>query len=366
MKRHGNLWSELISFRNLQLAVNNAARGKHGQSNVARFLFGREKQIVHLQDELSAHTYQPGAYRTFEIFEPKRRMISAAPFRDRVVHHALCNVIEPVFERTFIHDSYACRKGKGTHAAIDRFQCFSNRFRYVLKCDLRKFFPTIDHEVLKGVIRRKIKDIEVLRLIDVLIDHSNVQEPVDGFFPGDDLLTSLERRRGLPIGNQTSQFFANVLMNPFDHFVNEQLGRHGYVRYVDDFAIFGNDVKQLSQIRDRCRRFLEGLRLRLHPNKCVISRTTQGTTFLWFRVFPKHRRLPARHLIMMRRRLRQMQNRFQTGSIDLVSIRRRIVSWIGHARHANTDRLRAAMLGDACFKARDKVIVVPKSRLQER
>lgn len=171
---------------------------------MARFGFELETQLLQLQDELRGGTYRPGPYRTFEIFEPKRRMISAAPFRDRVVHHALCNVLEPIFERTFIHDSYACRKGKGTHAAVDRFQHFARTHRYVLKCDLRKFFPSVDHDVLKAAVAHKIKDRGTLALVAKIIDHSNVQEPVDGWFPGDNLLTPSERRRGLPIGNQTS------------------------------------------------------------------------------------------------------------------------------------------------------------------
>ena len=349
MKRYGDLWSGLVSFRNLTIAAENASRGKRGQSNVARFLFDRERLLIQLQSELVSHTYQPGAYRTFEIFEPKRRMISAAPFRDRIVHHAICNILEPIFERSFIHDSYACRKNKGTHAAIDRFQYFAKRHRYVLKCDLRKFFPTVDHSILKGAIRRKIKDVELLWLTDLLIDHSNPQEPVDGFFPGDDLFTCEDRRRGLPIGNQTSQFFANVLLNPFDHFVLEQLAPAGYLRYVDDFAIFGDDSKVLAEYRERCRKFLESQRLRLHANKCVISRTTQGTTFLGFRIFPTHRRLPSTNLVRMRARLRQMQAAFAAGKIELCDVRRRIVSWIGHAQHANTAQLRADMLGDVRF-----------------
>lgn len=349
MKRHGNLWPELVDFRNLLNAARNAARGKRRSANVARFGFDLENRLIRLHDELASHTYQPGAYRTFEIFEPKRRMISAAPFRDRVVHHALCNVLEPIFERTFVFDSYACRKGKGTHAAVDRFQHFARRSRYVLKCDLRKFFPSVDHDALKQVVVHKIKDRDVLRLVNRIIDASNAQEPVDSWFPGDDLVTASERRRGIPIGNQTSQFFANVLLNPFDHFVTEQLGGSGYVRYVDDFAIFGDDKSQLADMRDRCREHLARYRLRLHPAKSIISRTVEGTRFLGFRVFPTHRLLPRENLIRLRRRLRAMQAGFANGEVDLASIRRRLVSWLGHARHANTARLQADVFGSTIF-----------------
>ena len=139
MKRAGNLWSTITSFSHLDWAVSQAVRGKRGQDNVARFLFDRERQTCRLQDELLARTYSSGVYRTFEIFEPKRRLISAAPIRDRVVHHALCGVLERVFEPTFVFDSYACRRGKGTHAALNRFRDFARRHRYVLQCDVRKF-----------------------------------------------------------------------------------------------------------------------------------------------------------------------------------------------------------------------------------
>ncbi len=350
MKRYGNLWPELISFRNLLTAAHNACRGKRHQSNVARFRFRLEDELVKLQDELESGTYQPGQYRTFEIFEPKRRMISAAPFRDRVVHHALCNVLEPVFEKTFVYDSYACRKGKGTHAAIDRAQQFARKHPFVLKCDLQKFFPTVDHAILKQTIRRKIKDRRVLWLVETIIDASNDQEVVDGRFPGDNLLTPLERRRGLPIGNQTSQFFANVLLNPLDHFLRDHLRVAGYARYVDDFVVFGDDKQELAAIREQCRSFLNQRRLRLHPKKSVISRTKLGFPFLGVRVFPDHRRLPRQNLVRARRRLLAMQEAFERREITFPQIRQRLMSWHGHVMHADANRLLADILNDTMFR----------------
>src|SRR5262249_9014767 len=158
-----------------------------------------------LQAELQSQTYRLGPYRTFTIYDAKPRLISAAPYRDRVVHHALCNIIEPIFERIFIHDSYACRKGKGTHAAAHRLTQFMQNNDYPLQCDIRKYFPSIDHAILKSLLRRKIGCPQTLWLIDLLIDHSNPQDEVTDYFPGDTLFTPWERRRGLPIGNQTSQ-----------------------------------------------------------------------------------------------------------------------------------------------------------------
>jgi retron-type reverse transcriptase len=140
MKRHGHLWEGLISFENLLEAARKAQRGKRGRPNVEAFHFNLEAELWRLHDELAAHTYRPGPYRTFMIREPKPRQISAAPYRDRVVHHALCNVLEPIFERTFIFDSYACRRGKGSHAAVRRCQAFARRYRYAWKADVQKFF----------------------------------------------------------------------------------------------------------------------------------------------------------------------------------------------------------------------------------
>jgi retron-type reverse transcriptase len=158
-------------------------------------------------------------------------------------------VLEPIFERSFIADSYACRKGKGTHAAVTRCQQFARRFRYVLKADIQKFFPSLDHDIAKELVARKIKDPDVPWLVGQIIDHSNPQEEVVNYFPGDHLVTPSERRRGIPIGNQTSQFFANVYLDPLDHFVKDRLAIKGYVRYVDDFLVGMPHIRAASRFR---------------------------------------------------------------------------------------------------------------------
>ncbi|NJN88371.1 MAG: RNA-dependent DNA polymerase, partial [Leptolyngbyaceae cyanobacterium SL_7_1] len=193
-----NLWEQVIAFDNLLLAARKAPKGKRFRENVLAFNYNLEWELHHLQTDLSNQTYQPGQYRTFQIYEPKPRLISAAPYRDRVVHHALCNIIVPIFERTFIADSYANRVGFGTHRALKRFVNYARSHRYVLQCDIRKYFPSIDHTILKSLLRRKIKCPHTLWLLDTIIDNSNEQEPAIEHFPGDDLITPLTRRRGLP------------------------------------------------------------------------------------------------------------------------------------------------------------------------
>lgn len=206
MKRFGNLWDSVIEEANLLRAARQASRGKRFRDNVLAFNARLGDNLVRLRRELKGRTYRPGKYRTFEIFEPKRRIISAAPFRDRVIHHAVCNVIQPIFERTFINDTYANRKGYGTHRALRRFISLARSHRYILKCDVEKYFPSIDHQILKSIIRKKIKCEPTLWLLETIIDGSNAQEERNLYFDGDNLFAPFERRRGLPIGNLTSQF----------------------------------------------------------------------------------------------------------------------------------------------------------------
>ena len=247
MKTYKNLYKNIITFDNLLSAVKKSSKGRKYNADVAAFHFQLEKELLQLEEELKTKTYQPGDYRTFNIHDPKERMISAAPYRDRIVHHALCNIIEPIFEKTFIFDSFANREGKGTHKAIERYQEFAKKHEYALKCDIRKFFPSLDLEILKQEIRWKIQCPDTLWLIDLIINNSNPQEEHALYFLNDDLFTPSQRRRGLPIGNLTSQFWANVYMNRFDHFVKEKL-KVPYIRYVDDFVLFSSDKKILRGV----------------------------------------------------------------------------------------------------------------------
>ncbi len=344
------LFDEIASFAALRAAALRAARGKRSKPGAAAFLAGLETEILRLERELAAGRYRPGRYRTIEIFDPKHRIVSAAPFRDRVVHHAFCAVVEPVFERGFIHDSYANRKGKGTHRAIARYEAFRNRYRHVLRCDLYRYFPAIDHEILKRDLRRRIVCARTLALADRIVDASNRQEPVNMHFPGDDLFAPFRRRRGLPIGNLTSQFFANVYLDGLDHFCKEVLRARGYLRYVDDFALFHDDPAQLEAWRDRIARFLEGRRLRLHPRKTWIAGTGAPATFLGLVLLPDgRRRLPEDNVRRFRNRLRGLRDRWRQGAVEREEIERRVGAWIAHAEHADTRRLRRAIFGDGWF-----------------
>jgi retron-type reverse transcriptase len=340
MKRLGNLWHQIISFENLYLASRKAQKGKRFRDNVLEFNDQIENNLFQLWDELQTKTYQPGAYHSFRIYDPKPRLISAAPYRDRIVHHALCNIIIPLMEKSFIHDSYANREGYGTHRALRRFTQFARSSRYILQCDIKKYFPSIDHQILKQLIRHKIKCQDTLWLIDAIIDNSNPQEPVNDYFPGDDILTLLERRKGLPIGNLTSQFFANFYLNGFDHFIQEKIRGHKYLRYVDDFALFSDNREFLAEAKLEIQDYLSSLRLIIHPIKSQLFETKYGVNFVGFRVLPDRIRVRNDNLRRSRRRFKELQYDYRYGQISLEKLIQRIQSWEAHLKHGDTYRLR--------------------------
>jgi len=340
----GQMYDEICSWENLWLAHHKAARGKRRKSAAATFEYNLADHLLDLQDELATRTYQPGPYDSFYIHDPKHRLISAAPFRDRVVHHALCNVSEPLFERSFIADSYANREGKGTHRALDRAQAFARRFRYVLQCDVEQFFPAIDHQVLRATLARKIHDPDVLWLIDQILASGVgvlTQEYHMRYFPGDTLLDAL-RPRGLPIGNLTSQFWANCYLNPFDHFVKRELGCEGYLRYVDDSLLFADDKQTLWSRCDALVQRMAWLRLTIHPG--VHPRpTAEGFPFLGFVVYPAHRRLKRRKVVAYRRRLRRLVAEWIAGERTQEAMVASLLGWINHARYGDTWGLRRSV-----------------------
>ena len=320
MKTYKQLYEKICGFDNLWLAFHQARRGKRAKAEVASFEYRLESNLLALERELRDESYRPGPYHHFYIYEPKRRKISAAPFRDRVVHHALCNLIEPIWEARFIDNSYACRVGKGTHAGLDRAQHYARRYRYVLQGDMVQFFPSIDHQVLRGLLARRIADQRTMALVDKILNSGAGvldSEYTIQFFPGDDLLTPLERARGLPIGNLTSQFWANVYLHELDTFVTQELRHGAYVRYADDWLLFSNDKAELQRYAAQIRGFLVQLRLVLHDRKTQIYPTATGIPFLGFRLYPDYRRLKRPNLLRFKRRMHRMLHGYADGALDL-------------------------------------------------
>jgi retron-type reverse transcriptase len=334
--RYGDLWPEVVSWPNLILAARKARRGKRDRDAVQRFEFHQERELLRLQRELDSGEYRPGAFTTHWITRPKPRLISAAPYRDRVVHHALMNVLEPILDRHFHRDSYACRIGKGTHHAARRLQQLMGQFPYTLQCDVVKFFPSIDHDILKELFRQRIKDRRLLALLDAVVDGSNEQEPVTQWFPGDDLFTPAERRKGLPIGNLTSQWFANWYLTDFDHLVTSRWGIGGYVRYCDDFVLLDRD-------RDRLRGFvpcvIEGLaevRLAIHRHRSRVSPSRVGRMFVGFRIKTHLIRIRNANVRLFLTRLGRLRQEFTQRRLSREEVHQRLAGWLGHAIQADS------------------------------
>ena len=330
------------------LAFRKAARHKRGKSSVARFEHQFAERLLLLQSELEMRAYQPGGYVHFMIHDPKLRKISAAPFRDRVVHHALCNLIEPMFERSFIFDSYANRVGKGTHRAVDRLQFFAQRFRYVLRCDLIKFFPSVDHAILEDTLGTVIRDQDTEWLAKIILSSGEgvlADEYEMVYFPGDDLFAA-SRPRGLPIGNLTSQFWANCYLNPFDHFIKRELRCKAYLRYVDDFALFSDSKTQLWEWKNALIERLARLRLVIHEPEAQVLPVSAGIPWLGFVVYPTHRRIKSRNVVKFSRRLRERWSEYANGKISFAEFDASVQGWINYVRYADTWGLRRHILGE--------------------
>jgi retron-type reverse transcriptase len=337
VKTWKNLYPEICCFPNLLEAARKAQRGKRFRPDVYAFHARLEENILQLERELESRTWRPGAYRDFYVQEAKRRLISAAPYRDRVVHHALCNVIEPLFDGTFIFDSYACRKGKGTHAAADRYTAFSRKARYVLKCDISRYFPSIRHDVLYAQLARRIADRDTLWLCEQVIRSR-----------GDEGLL-WPSGRGIPIGNQTSQFFANVYLNEFDHWMKEEMNCRYYIRYVDDFVVLSDDKRRLQSLIPCIEGRLKELGLQLHSRKRAVFPVTEGCDFMGYRIWPTHRRLRPANGYRFQRKLKAMARDYRAGKLDREHVQASIMSWVGHARHADTWGLRRAVFSGVSF-----------------
>jgi RNA-directed DNA polymerase len=348
-KKHHNLFGEIATFQALHTAAHLAVKGKRSKAGAAAFMARLEPECFKLEAELQQGRYRSGKYLEILVRDPKRRIVSAAPFRDRVVHHALFSLIGPIFERGFIADSYANRLGKGTHRAVSRYEHYRDRYQFVLRADIWRYFPSIDHAILKADLRRRLACSQTLGLCDAIIDGSNPQEPVNLYFAGDDLFTPFQRARGLPLGNLTSQFFANVYLDGLDHYVKEIL-RAPYLRYVDDFALFSNDPAQLQAWREKIELWLQGRRLQLHPLKTHIAPCAERATFLGFELHAGGlRRLPAVNVTRFRNRLTELRKNWRAGHVDSAQVQQRVGGWVAHAKHAHSAGLRRALLKGGWF-----------------
>lgn len=336
------LQKRLTTWQNLNLAYQKASCGKRGLAPAAEFEYSLADNLLDVQRELIEKSYTPGRYHSFYIHEPKRRLISAAPFRDRVVHHALCNVTTRIFEERFIPTSYANREGKDTHRALDECQRLAKRYNYVLQCDVKQFFPSIDHLVLKDCLAKMLPDDSAAWLIErILASGEGVlsEEYEMVYFPNDNLF-SVNRPRGLPIGNLTSQWWVNCFLNGLDQFVKRELSCKPYLRYVDDFLLFTDDKKTLWEWRRKLIGKLQSLRLIIHEERAIPRPVTDGIKFLGFVIYPEKRLLKKEKGIAYQRKLKRLLR-----AADGKTVNSSIQGWINHLRYGDTWGLRKAILG---------------------
>ncbi len=338
MASYHNLWKKLHSYKNLEIAFKKARKHKTLQLDVLEFEKDVDNNLSLLQTELMLHCYHPKPLQTFIIRDPKTRKISKSHFRDRVVHHALCNVIEPLFEKSFIYDSYANRKQKGTLKAVERFSFFSRKVShnytrkvFVLKADVRHYFETIDHKILLSLLMKKITDKKISWLMKIILSnyHSGVDE------------------KGMPLGNLTSQFFANVYLNELDQFVKQQLKVKYYLRYVDDFIILHPSPLFLGECKQKIHDFLhQKLALNLHSDKSKIICLSRGVHFLGFKVFLHHKLIKKKNMLHFYRKCDEKSAAYKERKIQYDSIYDFMEGWIAYVKNANTFKARKKILSD--------------------
>lgn len=266
MKTYKHLWEKFISPENFDLAARKAIRSKKSKRSVKKFLAHREEYLEKLRHDLIMGTYKTSQYKTFTIFEPKKRIIYKLPlFPDHILHHALINILGPIWRNSFIRDSYACIPGRGLLGASQRTMRFMKRNNYVLQCDIRKFFPSINHAVMMDILQHKIHDRRLLRVLD-------------------EIVWSVGGDSNLPIGNLTSQWMGNVYLNELDHFVKEKLRWRDYIRYCDDFCLYGNDKAELHRAAKEIEKFINE-KLNMTFSKSMVRRTRDGVSFIGYRHF---------------------------------------------------------------------------------
>lgn len=332
-RTQSGIYEQVINWDNLVLAWKKARAGKRYTREVLQFAAGWEERLLNIHNHLVWNTWQPQPLRSFYVHEPKLRLIEAPAFSDRVVHHALNNIVEPTFERRFIYDSYACRSGKGTHRAVHRLQGFLRQARrmwgrvYVLQADISKYFPSIHHACLLHQVGKSIKDCRALDLWEKI---------VAWFRP----------KKGLPIGALTSQLSANVNLDPFDHYVKDYLGEPFYIRYMDDWIVLGPDKQALKER-------LKGLEIWLHDNlglglnnKSRVYPAAQGVDFAGYRTWATHILPRKRNVRKARRRFKKLARMYKQGKVDFETLRGSVASFVGYTNYCSARKTREEIMDE--------------------
>ena len=345
-------WNKLISLENLHDAYLKAAKGKRQRQEVILFEVDMERQLYELREKLKSYSYQPGQFRTFTIYDKKPRIICAAPFVDRVVHHALMNVVEPILESVLTPHCYACRKGMGVHSAVNHYQQGARRFTYALKLDIASYFACIDRDLMQEQLGTLVDDASINWLFGQIITGAPKPDYAP-LWPGADLVDAMQRSCGMPIGNLTSQHLANLYLNPIDLWLENDSRVPLWLRYVDDIVLLADSKAVLWQLKNELSARLAELRLSIHPSKCQVVPCRCGLEVLGYRVFPTHRRLARHNGYRFRRKLRTLSRRYARGEIDLDRVSASVAAWLGHSKHADALGLQTAILNEIYFSRGD-------------
>lgn len=327
---------DMVSIENLLNAWKEFLNGKRNKKDVQEFSMRLMDNIFSLHTDLINHTYIHGGYQAFKINDPKPRDIHKAMVRDRLLHHAIYRILYPFFQKTFIADSYSCQLGKGTHKAINKFRKYFRKVSqnntktcWVLKCDIKKFFANIDHEILIKILAEHIPDENIIRLLENVIDSFSAKK---------------ERKVGLPLGNLTSQLFVNIHMNEFDQFIKHRLKARYYIRYADDFVILSEDKKWLENLISKIAEFLKNeLKLKMHPDKIFMKTFPSGVDFLGMVNFSDHRILRTKTKRRMMKKIARKCELLQRGLISEGSFYQSQASYEGMLKHCNGWKIKSSL-----------------------
>jgi len=363
MKTYKNIYPKLCSFKNLELAFRKASKGKSKKFYVIEFKKNLKQNLLDFKKELEWETYKPSKLTKFTIRDPKTRLIRKLIFKDRIVHHAVVNILEPIYEARFITDNYANRLNKGTISALEKLDKFKRKVSkngqlvphaltnnmikgYVFKADIRKFFDSINQAKMIEILKRKIKDEKIIWLVIKILKNFD------------------DKRKGMPLGNMTSQFFANVYLNDLDQFIKRRLKAKNYLRYVDDFVILHQSKEKLKEYKDKIEKYLMNLKLELHPDKSKIFPLYKGVDFLGFKVFYSHKRARKRNVNHFKKRLEKFKKSYAYGDISKSKFIASVEGWLAYIMWGNTYNLRQK-LAKRIEKFLESTISQPKRIFKE-
>jgi len=339
MKTYKNLYPELCSYKNLNLAFKKASKGKNKKHYVTKFKKDLRENLLNLKRELELESYRPSKLTKFTIRDPKTRLIRKSIFKDRIVHHAIVNILEPIYESRFIADNFANRLNKGTIFALEKLDKFKRKVSnngelvpnaldnnmvkgYVLKADVRKFFDSINQAKMVEILKRKIKDEKVIWLVIKILKNFD------------------DKEKGIPLGNMTSQFLANVYLNDLDQFIKQRLKMKYYIRYVDDFVILHESKEILENCKDKIEKYLKNLKLEFHPDKSKIYSLYRGIDFLGFKTFYYHKRVRKRNVTGFKTRLKKLEKSYKGGDITKDELLASVEGWFAYIMWGDTYNLK--------------------------